>query len=476
MKTLPTHPYQREPILEVGILDRSESVMVRLHGAYRVGVNRRFGPGELSLRCHDGVLHCTGEIDLEAEELEFKPVDPAACRFLLEATIGIDFHWQQTETQAFRGDLRLVPSGADRLTVINRVPLETYISSVICSEMNAHSPVEATKAHAIISRSWLLAQLDKKKEAEKKGTREKGGGRHFSELSEAHPQSMRGIAKKTPDPFFSEICRWTEREAHAAYDVCADDHCQRYQGIGRTDSAAVAAAIAQTRGRVLLFAGQACDARFSKCCGGVTEQYQTAWAEESIPYLVALADSPGPAPALPALTEEPVLRAFLQNPPAAYCNCHDRSILSRVLNDYDLKTADFFRWRIRLGADQAGRLVADKLGVDLGRLVALEPLERGLSGRLKRLRLVGEAGSLVIGKELEIRRALSPNHLYSSAFVVDPEGPTDRPDAFLLRGAGWGHGVGLCQIGAAVMACQGIHCEDILRHYYPGTEVVRCYE
>ena len=274
---------------------------------------------------------------------------------------------------------------------------------------------------------------------------------------------------------FSHI-RWTEREAHTDYDVCADDHCQRYQGIGRTDSPEVAAAIAQTRGQVLLFAGKACDARFSKCCGGVTEQYQTAWGDEAIPYLVALPDRPGSDRSLPALTEESSLRAFLQDPPTAYCNCRDRSILKRVLNDYDLETADFFRWQVRLEAVQAGRLVAEKLGTDLGRLVAMEPIERGPSGRLARLRLVGETGSLVVGKELEIRRALSPTHLYSSAFVVDPQGPADRPDAFLLTGAGWGHGVGLCQIGAAVMACQGIDYRKILAHYYPGTEVVRCYE
>jgi peptidoglycan hydrolase-like amidase len=243
----------------------------------------------------------------------------------------------------------------------------------------------------------------------------------------------------------------------------------------------VTAAIAQTRGEVLLFAGQACDARFSKCCGGVTEQYQTAWGDEEIPYLVALPDRPslehfpGDVSALPTLTEESSLRAFLQDPPAAYCNCHDASILRRVLNDYDQATADFFRWQVRLDAVRAGQLVAEKLGIDLGRLVAMQPLERGPSGRLIKLRLVGETGSLVVGKELEIRRALSPTHLYSSAFVVDPEGPADRPDAFLLLGAGWGHGVGLCQIGAAVMACQGIGYREILAHYYPGTEVVQCY-
>jgi SpoIID/LytB domain protein len=462
-----SEPYDREPVITVGIIDRTESVTVRLEGTYGLSNGRSVGPGELRVTCRNGRLWCDGALQGEVEELELEPEDLANCRFVLEAIIGIDFHWEQTETQAFRGGLRLAVRDKDHVTVINRVALEIYITSVICSEMNADSPVEAIRAHAVISRSWLLAQLDKKVSREK-GVRTLLPGRPATNL-----RSVPSSEKKSPDPFF---IRWTEREAHADYDVCADDHCQRYQGIGRTDSPEVKAAIAGTRGQVLLFAGQACDTRFSKCCGGVTEQYQTAWGDEAIPYLVALPDRPSPDHSLPALTEESSLREFLQNPPAAYCNCHDRSILGRVLNDYDLDTADFFRWQVRLEAAQAGRLVAEKLGIDLGRLVAMEPIERGPSGRLARLRLVGETGSLVVGKELEIRRALSPTHLYSSAFVVDPQGPADRPDAFLLTGAGWGHGVGLCQIGAAVMACQGIQAEDILRHYYPGTELVRCYE
>lgn len=441
--------YAHEPVITVGIVDRTESVAVRLDGTYRLADGRRVGPGELRVACRDGRLWCDGALQGEAGELELEPEDQTRCRFVLEATIGIDFHWEQTETEAFLGSLRLVVRDQGHVTVINRVALEIYLTSVICSEMNADSPVEAVRAHALISRSWLLAQLEKKEAGGEKGVRDEKEG---------------------------EIIRWTERAAHTDYDVCADDHCQRYQGIGRTDSPEVAAAIAATRGQVLLFAGQACDTRFSKCCGGVTEQYQTAWGDEAIAYLVALPDRPGPDPTLPALTEESSLRAFLHDPPAAYCNCRDRSILGRVLNDYDLDTADFFRWQVRLEAAEAGRLVAEKLGVDLGRLVAMQPLERGPSGRLKRMRLVGTTGSLVIGKELEIRRALSPTHLYSSAFVVDPQGPAERPDAFLLTGAGWGHGVGLCQIGAAVMACQGIGYREILAHYYPGTEVVRCYE
>ncbi len=461
-------PPTREPIIDVGIIDRTESVVVRLEGSYRFADGHRVGPGEIRVICRDGRLSCEGALRGEFETLELEPEDPANCRFVLAATIGIDFHWQQTETEAFRGGLRLLVRDESHLTVINQVALETYITSVICSEMNAESPVEAIRTHAVISRSWLLAQLDRKRG-------------QVSFLQGTKPVPKVDLGQKRDLPSFAIRIRWTEREAHTDYDVCADDHCQRYQGIGRTGSPQVTDAIAETRGQVLLFAGKACDARFSKCCGGVTEQYQTAWGDEEIPYLVALPDRPGSEPApghdpnLPALTEENTLRAFLQDPPAAYCNCHDASILRRVLNDYDQATADFFRWQVRLDAAQAGQLVAEKLGIDLGRLVALEPIERGPSGRLKRLRLVGETNSLVVGKELEIRRALSPTHLYSSAFVIDSEGPTERPDAFLLTGAGWGHGVGLCQIGAAVMACQGIGYREILTHYYPGTEVVRCY-
>ena len=432
-------PLRYEPVITVGIIDRTKSVTVRLDGTYRLADGRRVGPGELRVACRDGRLCCDGALQGETGELELEPEDHGQCRFVLEATIGIDFHWEQTETEAFRGSLRLAIRDQDHVTVINRVALEIYITSVICSEMNADSPVEAIRAHAVISRSWLLAQLDVRK----------GSGAFFAKpgtdrrLVAGHP-GKRLLTPFSPDNK-GEIIRWTEREAHTDYDVCADDHCQRgYQGIGRTDSPEVAAAIAGTRGQVLLFAGQACDTRFSKCCGGVTEQYQTAWGDEAIAYLVALPDRTGPDPTLPALTERGRgLRAFLHDPPAAYCNCRDRSILGRVLNDYDLDTADFFRWHVRLEAAQAGRLVAEKLGIDLGRLVAMQPLERGPSGELKRLRLVGKTGSLVVGKELEIRRALSPTHLYSSAFVVDPQGPAERPDAFLLTGGRLGPWRGL---------------------------------
>jgi peptidoglycan hydrolase-like amidase len=421
----------KEPIIAVGLAENLESVSVRLDGDFIDTKGRPVPPGVVSLG---------------SEEITLTPVNADRDRFSIEATIGIDFHWQQNETQTFLGRLRLVSQPGNRVTVINDVPLETYIASVVCSEMRSTSPPDLVKAHAIISRSWLLAQLE--------------------------PQPPRPTERIRKD----EVIRWYDRQAHAGFNVCADDHCQRYQGIGRIDSAEVADAVGDTRGMVLTHGGKPCDARFSKCCGGVTEDFKTAWGDEAVEYLVPIFDGPGLEMPVPPLTEERGLREFLKNPPEVYCRCTDERILKQVLNPYDLETQDFFRWRQELRARQASDLVRKKLGVDLGRIVSMQPVERGLSGRLKRLRLVGEAGSLVIGLELEIRRALSESHLYSSAFVVDTKGPDDRPDAFVLSGAGWGHGVGLCQIGAAAMAFQGVGYLEILEHYYPGTVLKRFWK
>jgi SpoIID/LytB domain protein len=404
----------REPTIAVGLVENAESVSVRLKGDFTDKTGKGIPPGVIS----------SG-----ADELIYNPVNPDEDRFSLEATIGIDFHWQQKEELSFSGSLRLVPQPGGGVTVINDVPLEDYITSVVCSEMRSTSPPDLVKAHAVVSRSWLLAQLEPR------------------------------AAQPTGHVKDGEIIRWYDRQAHTGFDVCADDHCQRYQGTGRVDSPEVARAVADTRGLVLIHDGKPCDARFSKCCGGITEDFTTAWGDESVPYLIPVVDGPREIPRQSA-------REFITSPPEVYCRCSDQKILEQVLNPYDLETQDFFRWQVKLGAREAGDLVKKKLGVDLGRITALEPLERGRSGRIKRLRLVGEAGSLVIGKELEIRRALSESHLYSSAFVVDASGSD-----FILNGAGWGHGVGLCQIGAAVMAFEGRAFAEILKHYYPGTRL-----
>ena len=359
------------------------------------------------------------------------PSDPSSCAFALEdVTIGIGFHWERKERQVFRGTLRVLrrPAG---LTVVNDVPLEEYVASVISSEMSATCPVELLKAHAVISRSWL------------KGP------------------AAAGIAPSGPDEP-GELRRWYGREAHPDFEVCAADHCQRYQGITKAVSPAVADAVGATAGEMLFFGEAICDARFSKCCGGLTERYDTAWDDQDVPYLVSFPDG----------LEEPVtadLEEFIRSRPAAFCNTTDARLLARILPGFDQETRDFFRWTVSYSAEELGDLVAARVGVDLGPIRTLEPLARGPSGRIFRLRISGEKGALIVGKELEIRRALSSSHLYSSAFVVD----RDAAGRFVLRGAGWGHGVGLCQIGAAVMAERGHGYREVLAHYYPGTVIGR---
>ncbi len=438
-----------EPTIAVGLVENSESVALHLRGDFTDSTGRRLPPGEYQIECREGMLECSGAVSFDSQKLQFTPSEMGTDRFSLEATIGINFHWQQQEMQTFCGGLRFVPQPENCVTVINDVPLETYLISVICSEMSADSPPEFIKAHSIISRSWLLAQL---------------------ESITNHQSTMQN--EQIHD---GEIIRWYDRQAHTEFDVCADDHCQRYQGVSRIRSPEVQKAILDTRGQVLAFNGQACDARFSKCCGGVTEDFRTAWSDRKIPYLVPVPDAPDNKMPSPSLTEEQAMRQFISNQPDAYCNCTDERILNKILVSYDKTTRDFFRWQVKLSAHQASKLIKDKLGIDLGRLVAMEPVERGLSGRLKRLHLKGETKSVVIGKELEIRRALSPSHLYSSAFVIDIEGTVEKPETFILNGAGWGHGVGLCQIGAAAMAEGGIGYKDILKHYYPGTVIERFY-
>ncbi len=451
--TAPCRKTSSEPVISVGLIQDTASLSFRLESDFTDSSGRRVPAGEYEIECRGGVLRCACldcAPSVESTEMVFKPMDVETSRFSLEATIGIDFHWQRNERQSFCGSLRFTTPRTGRFSVINDVPLETYIVSVICSEMGASTPPELVKAHGVVSRSWLTAQLD--------------------------ASSFHGGGKRTLPIPDGEIIRWYDREAHTAFDVCADDHCQRYQGVGRIESPDVPKIVRDTRGEFLTFDGRICDARFSKSCGGVTEDFRVAWGDEKIPYLVPVFDGPFDKVLTPTLADENIMRDYIQNPPDVYCWCTDRRILDEIMTSYDRRTVDFFRWRTELSAHRVGELLAEKLGVHRGRIVSLEPVERGHSGRLKRLRFVGERGSVVVGKELEIRRVLSSTHLYSSAFIVDVEGPAHEPDAFILSGAGWGHGVGLCQIGAAVMAWRGIGYKDILEHYYPGTQIERLYE
>ncbi len=378
-----------------------------------------------------GKLYTAGRYKFTAE-VTLNPSDLASCAFALDnVTIGIGFHWERKERQVFRGAFRLVKREAG-LTVINDVPLEEYVTSVISSEMSAACPLELLKAHAVISRSWLW-------------------------FPKANPPPAAAGRNESLDPH--EILRWYGREAHPNFDVCADDHCQRYHGSTKAFSSAAAEAVRATTGEFLRFNGAICDARFSKSCGGITERYATAWEDEDIPYLRSVYD--GPTQACPNDPE-----TWIRSKPPSYCSTNDSELLSRVLPGFDQETRDFYRWRVEYAPEELGELIKSRLAVNLGAIRDMQALARGPSGRIYRLKVVGERDYLVIGKELEIRRALSRSHLFSSAFVVDQES-----GRFILRGAGWGHGVGLCQIGAAVMANDGKTYTEILQHYYRGTTV-----
>jgi stage II sporulation protein D len=401
--------------VSVGLIEKCAAAQVELSGRFSDSSGKTYAPGRHTF----------------TSEIALTPSDAASCAFALEdVTIGIGFHWERKERQTFRGGLRIIKRDAG-LTVINDVSLEEYVTSVISSEMSASCPLEMLKAHAVISRSWLW-----------------------------YPKTS-GVKATPPSQSVNahEILRWYGREAHADFDVCADDHCQRYQGITKAFSPAAAEAVRATAGEFLRYKGAICDARFAKCCGGITERYATAWEDENIPYLGSIYDGPDDSPAHNA-------ESWIRSSPPANCNTNDSELLARVLPGFDQETRDFYRWRVEYTPEELGELIKSRLSIELGAILAMEPLARGPSGRIYRLRVTGDRGYVIVGKELEIRRALSRSHLYSSAFVVDQE-----DGRFVLTGAGWGHGVGLCQIGAAVMATQGKTYTEILQHYYRGTTV-----
>lgn len=402
-----------------------------------------------------GMFQCNGEVITDMQQvaveddellfngrkfknLSFMPVDDKSRFVLHDVVIGVNFHWQRKENQTFKGELHLiVESGGVR--AINRLSVEDYLVSVISSEMSATSSLEFLKAHTVISRSWLYAQLNRKERVE-----------------------VASLGYETAD----ETVRWYAREDHTLFDLCADDHCQRYQGLTRAINPNVAAAVKATENVVLKYDGEVCDARFSKCCGGATELFSACWEDVDYPYLAAFRDIEGKEP-LPPLDTEIGARAWIEGEPAAFCSAVSADVLSQVLNNYDCETHDFYRWQVEYSQEELSRLVAERSGIDFGIIEELRPVERGASGRLIKLRIVGSKATRVVGKELEIRRWLSPTHLYSSAFVVDKKVQQGEV-RFLLKGAGWGHGVGLCQIGAAVMGEKGYTYEQILQHYYPG--------
>lgn len=355
-----------------------------------------------------------------------------------DVTIGVGFHWQQKEPQRFEGEIKILNDGG-HLVVVNHIDLESYLESVISSEMSADCPQSLLEAHAIVSRSWLLSQITRKHTRESRHERD------------------------------SEIVVWYDRDDHDLFDVCADDHCQRYQGVTRRTKPEVVEAVHNTRGQVLMVGDTVCDARFSKCCGGLTELFESCWEPVHHSYLESLYDGPADKAPRP-LNGEADAEQWILSRPDSYCAHPSTELLATVLNSYDRATTDYYRWHAGYDADSLGRLVARRSGHDLGRIVDLKPLHRGPSGRITRLMIAGDRDTLIVGKELEIRRVLSPSHLYSSAFVARVEG-----DSVMIDGAGWGHGVGLCQIGAAVMAAEGHSAADIVAHYYPGATTVKIY-
>ena len=339
---------------------------------------------------------------------------------LYNVTIGKQFHWERQQIQVFTGTLRLILQGS-QIVVINELPLENYLVSVISSEMKSTCSLEFLKASAVISRSWLLAQLRQKKDET--------------------PSCIRTD---------QELIRWWDREDHDLFDVCADDHCQRYQGITQASNPNVRQAVSETRGQVLMGDGEICDARFGKCCGGQTNEFQYCWQN--------------------------IRKSYLTSVPDPFCNTSDREVLSQVLNDYDLETLNFYRWEVRFSQQQLRQLIERNLGMKFGNILRLEPLEAGPAGHISRLRIVGSERIYIIGKELQIRKTLSTSHLLSSAFTVSLEDLQDGiPQTIILHGKGWGHGVGMCQIGGAVMGHQGYSYQDILAHYYPGAEIHQLY-
>ena len=571
----------KEPKVQVGILFEPQIEFI-LHGGYThdgTPVN-----GKQTVTYDEGKVLWNGRL---YDELLFEPADETADSFeLLDVTIGINFHWERKEDQRFQGALKIIVEDG-KLTGVNVINVEDYLTSVISSEMSATASLELLKAHAVISRSWLLAGLSPSPSPEGRGAAASGfhtsdknhyhilkekqkelkenpteaenvawemlranqlgykfrrqhiidnyivdfvclekqlvveidGGYHHEpgqpekdKEREAHlevlgyrilrfsneeiiaapekmQESIKSYLASHPLPAGEgageERLSWYERDAHIHFDVCADDHCQRYQGITRASTPIVRQAIAATRGQILSYDGKICDARFSKCCGGAFEEFQYCWENVRHPYLAKQLDRKGgsavtgePVVPCPDLTVEAEAERWIRTSPEAFCNTTDKRILSQVLNNYDQETTDFYRWRVEYTQDELSALILKRSGVDYGKILDLVPVARGTSGRLWKLKIVGTKLTRTIGKELEIRRTLSPSHLYSSAFVVDKEdvSPDGIPGRFVLVGAGWGHGVGLCQIGAAVMGEQGYPYDNILLHYYVGAKIEKLYE
>lgn len=444
-----------EPKINVSILI-SEEINFDLNGDFYVDGTTNKLSGRFKATINEGKITVNDDNNeyVFDKQVVFLPNDFVEESFLLrDVVIGIKFHWEKKEKQRFMGSLKLLIDD-DKIIAINIIPLESYLTSVISSEMSATSSLELLKAHAIISRSWLLAQIEKQKELEKEN-----------------------VKYSTVNLNESELIKWYDREDHKLFDVCADDHCQRYQGITKAYTPKVKEAIAETSGMVLMHEGKICDARFSKSCGGISESFENVWEPVKHSYLTSIVDYKfEPDNYNLDLTVEKNADKWIRCNPTAFCNTSDKKVLSQVLLDYDQTTTDFYRWKVEYSNNELSELIKEKSGLDFGEIIDLVPIERGHSGRLIKLKIIGTKKTFTIGKELEIRRTLSKSHLYSSAFVVDKIGENNNiPEKFILTGAGWGHGVGLCQIGAAVMGELGYHFDEILLHYFRNSEIQKIY-
>lgn len=431
----------QEPFIFVGIMSEKKIRFV-LNDVFHIE-NRKEFSGEHEVEYIKSKIKFDGQL---FDTLCFCPTSEKSSFDLINVTIGINFHWERKETQRFKGNLKFIVEN-DKLTAINEIKTEDYLTSVISSEMSATSSEELLKAHAVISRSWLLANLN------------------------TLPDNNRPTIRQTENEFI----KWYERDTHKNFHVCADDHCQRYQGITKSSTEAVKKAIQETYGEVLMYDNQICDARFSKCCGGVSEDFENVWAEKHFPYLTAIHDSDNSTYFLD-LTIEKNAEEWITKSPSAFCNTRDKKTLSQVLNNYDQETTNFYRWKVDYSQKELSELIRKKSGIDFGEIIDLIPIERGRSGRIIKLKIIGTKQTIIVGKELEIRKWLSESHLYSSAFIVDKSNIVNNiPQKFTLLGAGWGHGVGLCQIGAAVMGEKGYKYQDILQHYFKNTELKKLY-
>lgn len=440
------------PTIDVGIMFGKE-IHFTLHGAFR-DYRDDLVTGKWKVWHENDAIYLTNNLaSFQIEEgFTLIPENPEESSFTLHnVTIGIGFHWERKENQVFKGRLKFITENK-KVTAINRLSVEDYLKSVISSEMSALSSLELLKAHAVISRSWLLAQIEKNKVLQS-GTKDYFS---FIETEDVH-------------------IKWYDREDHHNFDVCADDHCQRYQGITRASTPLVEQAIQDTFGEILAYNNEICDARFSKCCGGMVEIFENVWEPVSHPYLRKVFDGEKePAGFDLNLEKEMSAEAWILADPDAFCNTQDKTILSQVLNDYDQETNDFYRWEISYTQKVISALIKKRIGIDLGKVLDFIPVERGTSGRLVKLKIVGTNRTMIIGKELEIRKALSESHLRSSAIVFEKK-ETEGEVMFVLKGAGWGHGVGLCQIGAAVMGQKGYSHREILNHYFIDAKLEKRY-